>query len=146
MIGAFISIFPNRLKCRRAESFEACCQSELLNVRIIALLCPFTIQKHIYPPVSKVQAGSFRVSVIHRTLTWTTGSLTCVRGYSYACVYTRGLGTPSASQHNVFGSEKINLDDVFLCSGHRRGSNLWSFGSLDIESKSRTRSRSPKRT
>ena len=23
--------------------------------------------------------GSFRVSVIHRTLTWTTGSLTCVR-------------------------------------------------------------------
>ena len=31
----------------------------------------------------KVHAGSFRVSVIHRTL---TGSLTCVRDHSYACV------------------------------------------------------------
>ena len=29
-----------------------------------------------------VHAGSFRVSVIHRTLTWTTGYLTCVRDHS----------------------------------------------------------------
>ena len=35
----------------------------------------------------KVHAGSFRVSIIHRTLTWSTGSLTCVRDHSYACVY-----------------------------------------------------------
>ena len=37
-----------------------------------------------YPTVInyKVHAGYFRVSVIHRTLTWTTGSLTCVRDYS----------------------------------------------------------------
>ena len=34
----------------------------------------------------------FRVSVKHRTLTWTTGPLTCVRDHSYACVQTRGLG------------------------------------------------------
>ena len=39
----------------------------------------------------------FPVSVIHRTLTWTTGSLTCVR--SYACVYTWGWGTPTTIQH-----------------------------------------------
>ena len=29
-----------------------------------------------------VHAGSFRVSVIHRTLTWNTGSLLCVRDHS----------------------------------------------------------------
>ena len=46
----------------------------------------------------------FTFSEIHRTLTWTTGSLTCVRDHSYACVYTRGLGTPTASQHNSFVS------------------------------------------
>ena len=46
------------------------------------LLFQFTVQK--YPPDSKVNAGSVRVSVIHQTLTWTTGSLTCVR--SYACL------------------------------------------------------------
>ena len=48
-----------------------------------------------------------------------------------ACVYTRGLGTPIASQHNIFDSE--NLSQIFSCasSWHRRGSNLWSF---DLES------------
>ena len=35
----------------------------------------------------------FRVSVIHRTLTWTTGYVKCVCDHSCACVYTRGLGT-----------------------------------------------------
>ena len=54
-----------------------------------------------------VDAGSFRVSVIHWTLTWSTGSLTCVRDHAYACVYTRGLGTLTASQHNIFDSEKL---------------------------------------
>ena len=43
------------------------------------------------PIVVQVHAGSFRVSVIHQTLTWITGSLTCVRGHcSYACVYKQG--------------------------------------------------------
>ena len=42
---------------------------------------------------SPINAGSFRVSVIHRTLTRTTGSLTCVRNQSYACVYIHtGVG------------------------------------------------------
>ena len=34
-------------------------------------------------PVLQVHAGFFRVSVIHRTLTWTTGFLTRVRDHSY---------------------------------------------------------------
>ena len=54
-----------------------------------------------------VHAGYSCVSIfIHWTLTRTTGSLTCVHGLSYPCVYTRGLGTPKASQHNLFVSEK----------------------------------------
>ena len=59
----------------------------------------FTVQKYIAPSVSKAHAGYFHVSVIHLTLTWATGSLTCVRGHSYACVYTQGLGTLLSSQH-----------------------------------------------
>ena len=54
----------------------------LCNVQIIALL---------FPPVSKVHAGSFHVSIIHWILTWTTGSLTCVHDYSHAYMYIRGL-------------------------------------------------------
>ena len=58
-------------------------------------------------PVLQVHAGSFRVSIIHQTLTWTTWSLTCVRDQFYACVYTQGLqGTPAASQQ-IFDSEKL---------------------------------------
>ena len=53
----------------------------------------------------KVHAGSFHVSKIHRTLTWTTGSLTCLCGHSYACIYTQGCGTPTASQNNIFDLE-----------------------------------------
>ena len=60
------------------------------------------------PYLSKVHIGLFRVSIIHRTMTWTTGSLTCVRDYSYACVYTRGLiGTSTASRHNIIDSKKL---------------------------------------
>ena len=41
LIGAFISIFSNRLKAPHGdESFEACCQWALLNVHIITLLFP----------------------------------------------------------------------------------------------------------
>ena len=79
----------------RAKSFEPCCQWALLNVQIITLLFPFTVQKCILL-TGKVHAGSFRVSVIHRTLTWTTGSLTRILDHSCACVYTRRLATPTA--------------------------------------------------
>ena len=53
----------------------------------------------------ELHAGSFRVSIIHRALTWTTGALACVLDHSYAPVYTRGLGTLTTSQHNIFDSE-----------------------------------------
>ena len=91
IIGAFISIFQVNSKRRRAESFEACCHWVLLNVQV-TLLFLVTVRKYIYPSVSKVRAGSFRVSVIHLTRTWTTGSLTCVCDHSYVCVYTQELG------------------------------------------------------
>ena len=87
------------------------------------------MEKYIYPLVSKVHAGFFRVSVIHRTMTWTTVYLTRVRDHSYACVYTRGWGTPTASQHNIFDSEKLSI--LCVCSG--RGSNLGSWNPLDLE-------------
>ena len=57
----------------------------------------------------QVHAGYSCVSIIHRTLTWATGSFTCVHGLSYACVYTQGLGTPTASQHSLFDSEKVKV-------------------------------------
>ena len=77
----------------RVASFEACCQWPLLSVQITRLgthylTLKFTVQEYIYPPVSKVHAGSFCVST--KTLTWTTGSLMCVCDHSYACVYTQG--------------------------------------------------------
>ena len=67
-------------------------------------------QRH---PVLHMHAGSFRVSVIHRTLTWSTGSLMCVRDHSYACVHTDS----ESAQH------------FFLC--------FWwvlNLGSLDLDS------------
>ena len=51
-------------------------------------------------PVLRVHARSFRVSVKHRSLTWTTESLMFVCYHSYACVYTLGLHTDRESaQH-----------------------------------------------
>ena len=63
-------------------------------------------------------ARCFHVSVIHQTLTWTTGSLTCIRNNSYACVYTQGLGTPTVSQHNTFDSSFSCAPDGVRTSGH----------------------------
>ena len=63
-----------------------------------------------------VHAGSFRLSVIHRTLTWTTGSLSCV---PYVIILVRaythgGLGTPTARQHNICLTLKNSL--FFSCA------------------------------
>ena len=78
-----------------------------------------------YPPLInyKVHAGSFRVSVIRRTLTWPTGCLTCVRHHLYAFVYARRLGTPTASQHNIC--------ELLLCSW--KGLNLGSWNPVGLE-------------
>ena len=63
----------------------------------------------------------FCFSIIHRTLTWTTGSWTCVRDHSYACIYTRGLDTPT-SQHNIL----TRKNTIFSCALDRvRTSGLW---------------------
>ena len=51
-----------------------------------------------------------------------------VLDHSYACVYTWGLGTPTASQHNIFDSEKLSQICIVLLT---QSSNL---GSLDLES------------
>ena len=96
----YLNLFPMNSKRCRAESYEACCQWALLTVQIISLLFRFTVHKYIHPPVSKVYAGSFRVSVIHRTLTRTT--------HSYACICARWLGTPKTSQHNILTRKKLS--------------------------------------
>ena len=48
---------------------------------------------------------------------------TCVHDHSYACVYTRGLGTPTVSQHNIFDSKILTsfscAPDGVGTSGHR---------------------------
>ena len=67
-----------------------------------------------YPVVVFSCVQRFRVSIIHRTLTWTTGYLTCVR--SYACVYTGGWGTPT-SQHNILTRKKLSHLFLMLRTG-----------------------------
>ena len=65
-------------------------------------------------PFLQVHAGSFHVSVIHQTLTWTTGFLMCIRDHSYACMYTRGLGTLTTS-HFLLG--KTQKKFIVLLTG-----------------------------
>ena len=71
----------------------------------------------------KVHSGFFRVSVIHLTLTWITGSLTCVRDHSYARAYKRGLDTPT-SQNIMFDSEKLSQFFLVLLTRFPT-SSLW---------------------
>ena len=60
--------------------------------------------------------------IIHRSLIWTTGSLTCVRGLSYAGLVcdTRGLGshrhTDSESAQPFSDSEKLLFFPLVLLS------------------------------
>ena len=98
---------------------------------LLTLLFTFIVQKYNYLSVSKVHAWSFRVFVIHRTLTLTLRIFNMrTRDHSYVCVaYTHGgLGTPSASQHNMFDSEKTLT--TFSCAPDRgvrtSGLRIWS--------------------
>ena len=77
-----------------------------------------------------MHAGSFRVSVIHQTLTWTTVQdlyrsyvIILVRAYTH----TGGLGTQTASQHNIFYVEKLTN---FSCAPD----GIQNLGPLDLES------------
>ena len=97
---------------------------------------------HIPSSGVQVHADYFRVSIIHQTRTWTTGSLTCVHGLLYACVYTRGgLGTPTASQHNLSDSEKLSFSfapDGVRTSGHGISSPTIDPRPLDLPSNALT--------
>ena len=57
-----------------------------------------------------VQAQSFHVSVIHRTLTWTTGSLSCIRDHSRDHSY-------AAISLTLTSDEKV-ADLKYLNMGH----------------------------
>ena len=77
-----------------------------------------------YPPLTKYCA-CWVFSCFHNPVN-STRSLTCERNHSYACVYTRGLGTPAVSQHNIFYSEKLTIFLVLLTQvGWVRTSSLW---------------------
>ena len=86
------------------------------------------------PSPASVHAGSFCVSVMHQTLTWTTGSLTGVRDHSYAWVYTHvGCGAYRqwvSTTVNIFYSEKLSRISVVLLTGFK----LRSWNPLDLES------------
>ena len=61
-----------------------------------------TINRLIILPLASAYWVFSFIRNCHRTLTWTSGSLTGIRNHSYACVYTtREVGTPTASQHNI---------------------------------------------
>ena len=79
-------------KCRRAVALKPAANGRYtITVQIITLLFS-TVQKYMYPPVSKVHV-SFRVSAIHRTLTWTSGSLACVRDHGmWSIMLPYGIG------------------------------------------------------
>ena len=74
----------------------------------------------------KVHAGSFCVIIVHWTLTWTTGSLACVRDHSYAYVYTLGLhGHTDSKSAQHFWLWKNSLS--FSCAPDGvRTSSLWT--------------------
>ena len=74
-----------------------------------------------------MHAGSFHVSVIHRTPTWTTGYLTCACDHPYARAYTHtGVGhTDSESAQHVLTEMKLSQ---FVFPGAPDGvrtSGLW---------------------
>ena len=79
-------------------------------------------QEQCYP-VLQVHAGTFHVFVIHQTLTWTTGSLTCVIIIPMR-VYTHGSGPPTVSQQNIFWLGKT-LTNIFCSPDTVRTLGLW---------------------
>ena len=99
-ISAFISIFPNQLQ--HVIEFLLC----LFFIFIFYTLLSLSRNSGRLTWIT-ARAALSSPAVIHRTLTWITGYVTCVRDHSYACVYTRGLGTPTTRQHNIFDSEKL---------------------------------------
>ena len=103
-----------------------CCSSQSVQIfnRGVSHLTLQQPQEQSYP-ILQVYTGSFCVSVIYQTLTWTTGSWSCLCDHSYVCVHTWGLGNPdSESAH--FLLERNHY--VFLCSCRdlNSGHGQWS--------------------
>ena len=70
------------------------------------------------PSPTCVRAGSCSVSLIHRMLTWTTGSLTCVRDHSYECVYIHtGVGHIGDESAQHFWLGKLSQIVIVLLTG-----------------------------
>ena len=89
-----------------------------------------TVQKcsdHSVKSSAYYYAGSFhRVSVTHRTVAWTTGSLTCVRDRSHACRVHTGGGWATPTW--CFFTRKKTLTN-FSCALDG-GSNLGTMESI----------------
>ena len=62
-------------------------------------------------------------NTIHRTLTYMDYRIFNVRTWSFLRLYTRGLGTPTANQHNIFDWKILT---IFVCAADGvRTSGLW---------------------
>ena len=68
----------------------------------------------------QVHAGSFRISIIHRIPTWTTGSLTCVCDYLLCVRIHTGVGHTDSESAQHFWLEKT-LTIFFVCSWPQTG-------------------------
>ena len=84
------------------------------------LPCKSTVQKCIYPSVGEVHAGSFRVSIIHRTLTSTAGSLTCIYMCSLLCLrihalYKLSLCYPHLPLSTYFNELRLSFSFCCCC-------------------------------
>ena len=77
-------------------------------------------------PVLQVHDGSFLVSVIHQTPTWTTRSFTCVHDNSY----THGGWAHRQQGSTTFLTLKNSLRFFFLCPWQDSNSGLWSLTDL----------------
>ena len=88
-------------------------------------------------PVPQVHAGSFRFSIIHWIVTWTTGLLTCIRDHSYAYMYTHvGWAHRQWVSTTFLTLTYLEFEPWIFGSGVRRSTNLvtvtyytfkWSF-------------------
>ena len=76
----------------------------LYTVQSITILFPFTAQKYMDPPISSCLCNPPNSDMDYRICSVRTWSFFCV-----TCAYTRGLGIPTASQHNIFDSEKLTI-------------------------------------
>ena len=115
-VGAFISILSHRLKAPQGWKFW----SLLTMGAAISIYCT---EVHW----SSCQQSACWVfscfSVIHRTLTWTTWALACVRGHSRALIY-QGVGAHRQRVSTTFLTRK-NLPSFSCALDRIRTSVLW---------------------